>query len=277
MEVIKDNDGFLIRQKQFIGKTLEKYNLQDAKPAKYPLEPSYGKTESPPMRDNKEYQSLIGSLLYIAVNTRPDIAASIAILSQKTSNPSQEDWNELKRVVKYLKGTAEMFLKLNNDISLEEKSLIGFADANWAESRIDRKSNSGYVFMLNGGCVSWACRKQTCVSLSTTEAEFIALSESAKEATWIRNLLIDLQYSQELPTTIYEDNQSCLNLIKDERLSNRSKHIDTKFHFVKDYIMKGIITCKYCPSEEMLADMLTKPLSGSKLKYFREKSGIVRK
>ena len=158
--------------------------------------------------------------------------------------------------------------------NLSKNILTGYADANWAECRIDRKSNSGYIFLLNGGAISWACKKQTCVSLSTTEAEFIALSEAAKEAVWIRKILADLDCEQRTPTLIYEDNQSCLSLIKDERLSNRSKHIDTKFFFVKDLIDKGLIICQYCPTEKMLADMMTKPLSKIKLNLHRNNCGL---
>lgn len=248
---------------------LVKFGLQDAKSSKYPLDPSYGKNNSEPLLNNNEYQSLMGSLLYVAVNTRPDISASVAILAQKTCNPTHEDWNELKRVAKYLKGTSELFLNLNGN-SKNQNELVGYADANWAECRIDRKSNSGYIFMVNAGAISWCCKKQTSVSLSTTEAEFIALSE----AVWIRKILFDLKCEQKHPTIIFEDNRSCLNLIKEEKLSNRSKHIDTKFHFVKDYVDKKIIECKYCPSEEMIADMLTKPLSHSKLEKFRFESSI---
>ncbi|XP_075158045.1 uncharacterized protein LOC142231315 [Haematobia irritans] len=143
---------------------------------------------------------------------------------------TEEDWVELKRVLKYLKGTINHFLRLSNN-NCERDTLIGYADANWAEDKVDRKSNSGYVFQLNGGSISWACRKQTCVSRSSTEAEFISLSEACKEAIWLRRLLNDMEISQTSPTVIYEDNQSCLRLIKEEKLSNRTKDIDTKIHF----------------------------------------------
>lgn len=275
IEVKKTNDSkFMIRQKGYIEKVLDKFGLQESKISKYPLDPSYGKTNSELLMRNTEYQCLTGSLLYISVNSRPDIAASVAILARKTSNPTQEDWNELKRVAKYLKGTADMYLQLCCESEVPNV-LYGYADANWAECRTDRKSNSGYVFLLNGCAVSWGCKKQTVVSLSTTEAEFVALSDTAKEVVWLRNVLADFGYKQTNPTTIYEDNRSCLNLIKDEKLSNRTKHIDTKYHFVKDYVDKKIIECVYCPTEEMLADMLTKPLSISKLEKFRSFAKII--
>ncbi|XP_055839284.1 uncharacterized protein LOC129907212 [Episyrphus balteatus] len=151
------------------------------------------------------------------VNTRPDISTSVSILAQKVSQPKQNDWNELKRIVKYLKGTSKVKLLLSETENNKDRLFHGYADANWAEDRVNRKANSGYLFKLNGGVVSWSCRKQTCVALSSTEAELIALSEACQEASWIRRLLIEMQHNISGPTTIYEDNQSCLKLIQEEQ------------------------------------------------------------
>lgn len=208
------------------------------------------------------------------MNTRPDIAASISILARKVSEPNEEDWNQLKRVVKYLKSTADMKLKLS-DSREDKQELFGYADANWAEDKTTRKSNSGYVFFLNGGVIGWACRKQNCVSLSSTEAEFIALSDACQEIAWLRRLLSDINNECKQSTLLYEDNQSCLKLIKEEKFSNRTKHIDTKFHFVKDYMDKGVVKCEYCPTGLMVADLLTKPLPVSKHIELRHKCKLV--
>lgn len=237
------------------------FGLQDAKEPNTPMEIGYYKSplDANTMISNTNYQKLLGCLLYISINTRPDVTASVNILAQKTSSPNQEDWEQLKRVVKYLKGTSKLKLKLSDNDS-DSKELIGYSDANWAEDKQTRKSNSGYVFFLNGGIINWACRKQTCVSLSSTEAEFIALSDTCQEAIWLQRLLEDMHEGVQNPTTIFEDNQSCLKIIKEEKFSNRTKHIDTKFHFVKDHIDKNRITCKFCPTEEMIADIFTKPL-----------------
>lgn len=245
IEVTRDNDGnYQLCQSNYIGRIASRFGLAEAKSASTPLEVNYGKSGSTDsLIDNANYQRLIGSLLYVSVNTRPDIAASVSILAQKVSDPNQEDWNQLKRVAKYLKSTANMRLKLS-DVRVEGQELFGYADANWAEDRNGRKSNSGYVFYLNGGVINWTCRKQSCVSLSSTEAEFIALSEACQEMSWLRRLLQDMHHEIVQPTILYEDNQSCLKLIKEENFSNRTKHIDTKYHFVKDYIDKGIIKKK---------------------------------
>lgn len=223
---------------------------------------------------NTRYQQLLGCLLYISVNTRPDIAAAVAILAQKTCAPNKEDWLELKRVLRYLGGTSKLKLALARKNMRGHADLFGYADANWAENRQDRKSNSGFVFMLNGGVVGWMCRKQGCVALSSTEAEFVALSEACQEAIWMRKVLVDLGCKNDTPTLIYEDNQSCLKLIMDEKLSNRTKHIDTKRHFVRDHVNNKDIICKYCPTEEMVADLFTKPLSEPRFAKLREMCGL---
>ncbi|EFN71546.1 Copia protein, partial [Camponotus floridanus] len=119
---------------------------------------------------------------------------------------------------------------------------------------------SGYIFKAYGAIISWCCRKQSCVALSSTEAEFMALSDACKEAIWLRSVLGHFQVDMSQPTIIFEDNQSCLALINPEGFSNRTKHIDTRRFFVKDHINNGTIKCEYCKTEEMLADMCTKPL-----------------
>lgn len=278
LEVSRDSNGnFMVSQTSYIRKVITEIGLQDSKASAYPLDPNYGKTISNgvALLDNKLYQKYIGCLLYISVNTRPDISASVSILARRVSKPTQEDWNELKRTMKYLKGTADLKLKLSS-IETKGDTFFGYADADWAENQEERKSNSGYVFIVNGGIISWCCRKQSCVALSSTEAEFISLAEACQEGVWIQRLLSDLNETVQKPFVVFEDNQSCLKMIASEKFSNRSKHIDTKYHFVKDYVANKIVTCKYCPTEEMVADLLTKPLNANKINYLREKCGLIK-
>lgn len=278
IEVTQDDAGnFELCQSSYIEQIASKFGLQDAKEAKTPMDVSYYKSStgsSAQIINNEEYQKLMGCLLYVSVNSRPDIAASISILAQKVSNPTQDDWNQLKRAVKYLKATANLRLKLS-DVAEKKTDLVGYADANWAEDRDSRKSNSGYAFFYNGGLINWSCRKQNCVSLSSTEAEFIALSDACQEAIWLQRLLKDMHQNIGLPTLMNEDNQSCLKIIKEEKFSNRTKHIDTKLHFVKDYIDKKLIECKYCPTDEMITDLFTKPLSIQKHIYLRNRCKLI--
>lgn len=273
MEVKRNEKGdFFLSQERYIEQVAKSTGLAETKPSRIPLDPGYHKHEaSERLPDNKDYQKLMGQLLYVSVNTRPDISAAVSILSRKTSCPTKGDWVELKRVARYLMTTKNLCLRLSNTEANE--GLLGFCDADWAECRDDRKSNSGFLMKYNGGTISWACRKQTCVSLSTAEAEFVALSESVQEMMWLKRLLCDLDEQPAVPT-IYEDNQSALKMLDSEKFSNRTKHIDTRFHFARDMKTKREVDFVYCCSEDMVADLLTKPLGAVRLGKLRTMSGI---
>lgn len=190
------------------------------------------------------------------------------------NSPTELDWVEAKRIVRYLKGTKDLKLVLGTFESEEKNILLGYSDANWAEDATDRKSNSGYLFKFNGGTISWACRKQSCVALSSAEAEYIALAEICQEVVWLRSLLEDFNEKQMQPTIIYEDNQSYIKLVYKEKYSKRTKHISTKYNYVKNLSDTDITRYMYCPTEIMVADILTKPLQQVKLKDLRQRSGL---
>lgn len=271
IKVEKDDSGnYLISQQSYINKVIESNNMSDSKSSEYPLDVGYNKVEcDDKLSDKRIYQKVIGQLLYISTNTRPDIAASVSILSQKLSDPTRNDLNEAKRVIRYLKGTSKLKLMLSS-LKEENHELFGYADANWAECKIDRKSNSGQIFMLNGGIISWACRKQVSVSLSSTEAEYVALSEACQELIWIKKLCKDFKVDMTDAVTINVDNQSCIKLAENQKFSNRTKHIDTRFHFIRELKEKSEIKLVYCRTEENVADLLTKALNGNRIKYLRE-------
>lgn len=226
--------------------------------------------EQEKLANNHQYASLIGSLLYVAVNTRPDIAVSVSILGRSVSAPTHADWNEAKRILRYLKLTMDHELVLGED----ESDLEIYVDADWANDAKSRKSNSGYLFLFGGGPICWGSRKQTCVALSSTEAEFVALAESCQELQWIDRLLTDFSVKTIKPILIHEDNQSCIKQMESGRATNRSKHVDTKYHFVYQLMADGVIRMQYCSTEHMIVDMLTKPLTNVKLTRFREAAGV---
>lgn len=279
IQIKRDEKGiYNINQSQYIDSLTKRFGLTDAKISTVPMDPGYLKIDRKDMKvlpDGKKYQQLIGALLYIAVHTRPDINAAVTILSQHNTNPSQTDWNEVKRILQYLKGTKNLFLKLGNEDE-KIKNLFGYADADWAQNKKDRKSNSGRIFKFFGSPISWSCKKQDCVALSSTEAEYVALADAAQEGVWLRRLLADFNMQQNEPTLIFEDNQSCLKLINSDKFSHRTKHIDTKYKFVK-YLKheENIMDYKYCPTEFMLADLFTKPLNKVKLEKMRTNCNIV--
>lgn len=193
------------------------------------------------------------------------------ILSQKIENPSLTDLVEAKRIIRYLKYTRNFKLKLSQEGASTELTL--FSDANFAEDSIDRKSNSGYISFMNGGPISWCCRKQSLVVLSAMEAEYIALSETCKEMTWLNKLCKFFGYTDET-IEIFTDSQACMNNIKNQKFSNRTKHIDVKYHFVKDYFNQKLIELKFVPTELNVADLLTKPLGTNRIQNLNKLAGI---
>jgi hypothetical protein len=274
IDVERNNEGeFLISQGDFIDKVVKEADLEDAKTSKFPMDTGYFSLEGKFLDSNDHYRKLIGMLLYLSTNTRPDIAASVSILSRMVGKPRDIDMNELKRVIKYLKGTRNHKLKLNSKEGKEYLEV--YSDANWAEDRVDRKSNSGYVCIANGGTVSWCSKKQNVVALSSTEAEYIALTETCKELTWLKEVAKGL--AMELPETtiVKTDSQSCMAIVSNQKFSNRTKHIDARYHYIKDQVNEGKISLEYCRTEVNAADLLTKPLGSSKIESLRKLAGLV--
>jgi transposase InsO family protein len=274
IEVSRDqNNNFAIHQAKYIEKVASEFDLQDAKGSKYPLDPGYHSlTDTDTLPTNEEYRKLIGMLLYISTNTRPDISAAVGILSQRVTKPRQLDYTEARRIVKYLMATKHEKLYMfdrSNDCPL-----AAYSDSDWAEDRVTRKSISGVICSVFGGSVSWSSRKQNIVSTSTTESEFYAISEAVKEVQWLRNILSDFDVHAAGPITIHADNQSTIKLIENPKFSSRTKHIDVRLHYVRECVVDGKIQLIFCPSEENVADLLTKPLAGVKMKFLRNLAGL---
>lgn len=221
--------------------------------------------------DQKIYQSLVGSLLYAAMATRPDIAQAVAAVSKFNSNPSEAHLTAAKRILRYLKGTANFGLKYQRSGKME---FIGYSDADWAGDKDDRHSTTGNVFMMAGSSVNWLSKKQSVVALSTAEAEYIALSTATQEAVWLRRLLEELGVHKEKPTVIMEDNQGAIAIAQNPVNHSRTKHIDIRHHYVREAIQDGIITLEYCSTKEMVADLLTKPLPKVQFQKLRELMGV---
>ena len=274
IEVTKDKFGrFVISQRNYIDSIIRTAGLEEAKISKFPMDPGYNKQMGDPLENNRLYRKLIGMLLYLSTNTRPEIAASVAMLSKRVENPRTNDLVEVKRVVRYLKGTKSLRLKLN-DIGFES-GITAFSDADWTENNSDRKSNTGFMIPINGGTISWCSRKQDIVALSSAESEYVALAETTKEIIWVRELMKAFDMKVEGSTTILTDSQSCIAMLKNQKFSNKTKHIDTRYHFIKDMVLKGTIELAFVGTDNNTADLMTKPLSGVKTTYHRERIGLV--
>ena len=249
--------------------------MAECKQVETPNDPSMKlskKTETEEEFDKGRYQSAVGSLLYLSTRSRPDIAFAVGNAARYCAEPSQSHWSAVKRILRYLKGTTDMGLLYER----ADTKLTGYSDADWAGDITDRKSTSGYVFMNSGSAVSWRSKKQTSVALSTAEAEYIALSSATQEAMWLRQLFVNLDkdYEMSVPTTIYEDNQSTICMTKNNQSHGRSKHVDIKYHFVREQVERQTINIMYCKSEEMTADIFTKGLGINQFKKLRSKLGM---
>jgi len=222
---------------------------------------------------------MIGSLMYLMIGTRPDIAAAVSIISQFASNPTILHHQAAKRIIRYIKGTINLKLnyeeKLNyGDVREREPMLIGYSDANWGNDVNTRRSTTGYIFYLSGGAISWSSKRQATVALSSTEAEYMALTQATKEAIWLRGLLAELNYTQERATTLFEDNQSAIALAKNPVHHARSKHIDIQHHFIREKIESNEIEISYKSTDDMIADALTKPLARPRFAKLIDEMGL---
>lgn len=180
--------------------------------------------------------------------------------------------NEVKRVARYLSGTKEAKLRLS--ASDGPAKWHAYSDADWGEDPHDRKSHSGVYCSVNGGAIMWSCKKQEIVALSSAEAEYVALSETCKEMVWLSRVGEEFGIQRREPIRIFTDSQSAMAMITNQGFSHRTKHIDTKFHFVKDLVEKKIVELRYHPTETNVADMMTKPLGGNKIRQLRELAGL---
>lgn len=274
VKVKRKNEKYTLSQSHYIEKVLRKFGYWDCKPSKTPISPhsKLDKNQCSPV-NQKEYAKIIGSLMYAMNYTRPDLACALSILSRFTSNPSEEHWVEVRRVIRYLKHTQYYALEYNPTSPVLEC----YSDANWANNKSNSKSTSGWVFTIGGAIVSWSSKKQSCISLSTMESEFVAMSMACKELVWMRRFLrcipfVDVPIG---PITLYCDNQAAIHFTKTKRLSSNSRHISMKYNYVRRAVKKERIVVEYMPTDQMLADPLTKPLPGDRISNVMRGMGLL--
>ena len=263
-----------LSQEKYCNNILERYEMSDCYAVATPMETTARPTKAhdhSKMCDQRQYQSAIGSLLYLAGATRPDISYAVHKLAQYCSSPTTEHWNLVKRVLRYVKGTVGLgLLYQRQDNSLLEV----YSDSDYAGDMSDRKSTSGYALVKNGAVVSWKSKKQSIVAQSTAEAEYVALYFSAQETFWMRQLLLDLKEKLSEPTVIHEDNQAAIRIVNNPVDHPKTKHIATKFHFIRQQVQDGTVKIVYCPTDLMLADILTKPLARDRFTRLRSCLGL---
>lgn len=247
-------------QDHYIESTLERFAMVNCKPVKFPLP---HRTILSPGSDAEvtdaiglPYQSLVGSLGWIASTTRPDIAYAVSQLGRFNSAWTTTHWVAAKHVLRYLKGTRKLQISYDGD-SLTPKA---FSDSDFSQCPLTRWSVSGFVVVLGGGPVSWRSARQSVVALSTNEAEYMAAAECTKHLSWVRDFLFNIMHPVPAAIPFYVDNTSAIDTATGDSINRRSKHIDRRFHFIREQVQSGLLDIKHVPTDEMLADHLTKPL-----------------
>ncbi|KAJ9556974.1 hypothetical protein OSB04_011588 [Centaurea solstitialis] len=261
-----------LSQSTYIDKVLKRFRMDESKKGFIPMQHGIvlSKTQCPVSSEDQDkmksvpYASAIGSIMYAMLCTRPDVAYSVSVTSRYQQNPGEPHWVAVKNILKYLRRTKEMFLVFGG--SEDEISVIGYSDASFQTDRDDFRSQSGYVFTLNGGAISWKSSKQDTIADSTTEAEYIAACDAAKEAVWLRNFLSDLRVVASIsrPIDIFCDNSGAVAQAKEPREHHKSRHVLRKYHLIREIIGRGDVRICKIPTEDNVADPLTKPLARAK-------------
>ena len=278
IEITKKEGSITISQERYIEAILERENMTRVNPVATPLDPNVPLEPNPEGNKGSKsnaYARLLGELQYLANATRPDIAFAVNRLASYTANPSLQHTGALKRILRYLAGTRTLGITYSAMPSKNRGSNLfeGYADA--AYMNVDEyRSTSGYVFIVGGGAISWMSRKQSTVALSTANAEYVALSEAGREACWLRNLFEELGFPQLSPTVIHGDNDGSIAMAKNPQFHKKSKHIATKWHWIREQTERETISLHSIRDPEQTADILTKSLARPKHKRHVAEMGL---
>jgi hypothetical protein len=278
IHITRDRDRKLIHldQRRYLERLLKKFSHDNCHPVTVPADPNsagqltFANPDEPiPLFP---YRECIGSLQFASVVTRFDITYATSNASRFNSQPNAAHISAAKRILRYIKGT------LNHRITYGPTShphrLTAYCDADYASDVNDRKSRSGFILMLNNGPVAWGSRKQTCTAVSTTESEYVAACLATQELLWLRRLLQSVRSPQLSPTTLYCDNQSAVRLVKNPVFHQKTKHIDIKYHKIRDAEADGHISITYVSTDDQLADILTKALPRDRFERLRNLIGL---
>ena len=276
LEIQRDREAGTLRvtQTQYARQVLERFGMSDCKPIDTPLSPAVKlrKGEGQPLDpQTSRYAEAVGSLMYLAVYTRPDLSHAVGVMSA----PTDVHWTAVKRVLRYLRGTLDVGIQYGGRGEASEQLVLrGYADADWAGNPDTRRSTTGHVFVLNGGPISWCSKQQPTVAQSSSEAEYLCAASAIKEAAWLRQLLPALGVTVGGPVPIGVDNQSAIAMLSSPAVSARTKHIDVRHHLAREHVARGKVAIVYVPTEEQPADCLTKALDRAPLQRCCARLGL---
>lgn len=279
MEIVRDRSArtLYLSQQSYIEKVLHRFNMHDAKEVSTPFAAHFKLSSalSPTTEEDiaymakVPYSSAVGSLMYAMICTRPDLSYAVSMVSRYMANPGKEHWAAVKWIFRYLRGTSSLCLRFGKT----DSGVLGYVDSDYAKDLDKRRSITGYVFTLGNCAVSWKAQLQSTVALSTTEAEYMAVTEAVKEALRLKRLIGELSNKLSV-NTVFCDNQSAIFLTKDQMFHDRTKHIDVRYHFIRDVIAKGDITVNKISTNDNPADMFTKSLPIAKFKACLDLVGV---
>jgi hypothetical protein len=274
MQISKDPEGLHLSQELYITDGLDTFQLQNSQPKSTPMETGLQMSGPDPsdLLDNQRlYQSMVGTLMYSMIGTRPDISYSVGVLSRHMQSAGPVHLAAAKRVFQYLLKTKSEGLKYRECTKSESPyvrkgtvQLCVYTDSDWANNPEDRRSVTGYVCFLGGNPVSWKSKKQPTTTLSSAEAEYVAAAQSCQEITWIRSLLGEIGFEQDQATQLYIDNQAAQKLSQNPVFHGRTKHIDVRHHFIRDMVSQNQVKLSYVPTDKNVADLMTKSLCKTK-------------
>lgn len=273
MSIVQEPHLITLSQALYVDTILDLFGMSDCAPAPTPMVevpdpsdgPEIGSDEYNEMKTTP-YRQLVGCIMYLAYCTRPDISAAVNKLARCVSNPSTKHWKAGKRVLRYLQGTRTLGLVFDGT---HEPILSGYADASWADEDHARRSSCGYLFHLGNSLISWNAYTQRTVSRSSTEAEYMCMSDACQELVWLHRMTLDMGAPQGT-VVLREDNQSAIALADSATQHHRrTKHIDIRYHYVCEQLARGLVTIKYCDTTQMVADILTKCLTASQFTHLR--------
>ena len=276
MEISRDRQRgkLCLTQKQYLKKVLQHFGINDdSKPVSTPLAPHLKLSSqlSPKTDEEREYMAkvpyanVVGSLMYAMVCTRSDISQAVSVVSRYMHDPGKGHWQAVKWILRYIKNTVDIGLVFEQDKSLGS-CVVGYCDSDYAGDLDKRRSTTGYLFTLAKGPVSWKSTLQATVALSTTEAEYMAITEAVKEAIWLHGLLEELGVGQK-HLMVHSDSQSAIHLAKNQVFHARTKHIDVRYHFVREILEEEEILLQKIRTEDNPADMLTKVVTRAKFEH----------
>jgi hypothetical protein len=274
VEVKQCDQGIFIHQHKYASEILNRFGMESCNQVCSPIVPGCKlvKDEKGKATDATLYKQMIGCLMYLLA-TRPDMTFSVCLAARYMDRPTEMHVAAVKRILRYLKGTLKLGILYKHKDGVGLK-MQGWTDSDYAGDYDDRRSTSGYVFTIGSSAVCWSSKKQPIVTLSTTEAEFVSAASSACQCIWLRNVLNYLGVKQEGSTIINCDNSSSIKLSRNPIMHGRCKHIDVRYHFLRDLNKDGIIELKFCKSQDQLADIMTKALKVDSFSKLREGLGM---